>query len=249
MKKTVTFLLMCTVLCVTVFAQNESDFQTDGRGTITGYTGSAKSVVIPSRIRGVPVTAIGGSAFEDKGLTSVTIPYGVTSIGEYAFKDNKFTSITIPASVTFIDGRAFFQFGLAGDPAITSITIGANVEIRGELESSQMFEYNYRRTYNRQAGTYTLRGDDWVLSSTTPPPQPPGPGPTPPPPPPPQPPQPTVTTVNCSSCQGRGWTVEYFSSAQLREANYGWCAQCGRTDMGHSHPRCSRCNGTGKVRL
>ena len=39
------------VLCaLTVWAQKASDFQTDGSGVITGYTGSAKVVVIPSKI-------------------------------------------------------------------------------------------------------------------------------------------------------------------------------------------------------
>lgn len=45
---------------------------------------------------------------EEKGITNVTIPYGVTSIGMGAFWDcYSLTSITIPDSVTSIGKRAF----------------------------------------------------------------------------------------------------------------------------------------------
>ncbi|MBQ1375190.1 MAG: leucine-rich repeat protein, partial [Clostridia bacterium] len=56
-------------------------------GTITGADGGVTSAVIPASIDGVPVTAIGNSAFSScHSLTSVAIPAGVTSIDPYAFQ-------------------------------------------------------------------------------------------------------------------------------------------------------------------
>jgi autotransporter-associated beta strand protein len=54
--------------------------------TITGYTGAGGAVSIPGLVNGLPVTAIGSSAFLGKtAITSVVIPNGVTSIGGNAF--------------------------------------------------------------------------------------------------------------------------------------------------------------------
>ena len=67
------------------------------------------ALVIPSRIDGHPVTAIGDGAFmECEGLTSVTIPDSVTVIGAYAFAGcTSLTAIEIPDSVTVIGAYAF----------------------------------------------------------------------------------------------------------------------------------------------
>jgi hypothetical protein len=124
----------------------ESDFKVtvaNGEVTITKYTGSGGDVVIPARIQGLPVTAIGDRAFYEctsltsvsmssgltyigerafykcTGLTSVSIPDGVTSIGRDAFWDcTDLTSISIPASVTSIGDHAFL-----GCDGLTSITV------------------------------------------------------------------------------------------------------------------------------
>ncbi len=63
-------------------------FSISNGATITGYTGSGGAVTIPSTIAGDPVTAIAASAFQGKGLTSLTIPGSVMTIGSSAFAGN-----------------------------------------------------------------------------------------------------------------------------------------------------------------
>lgn len=77
--------------------------------TITNYMGLGGEVYIPSIISGMPVTAIGDSAFEDNAtLTHITIGNGITAIGDSAFEYCRaLTSITIPNSVTTIRDSAF----------------------------------------------------------------------------------------------------------------------------------------------
>ncbi|HWI57899.1 MAG TPA: leucine-rich repeat domain-containing protein, partial [Bacillota bacterium] len=81
----------------------------NGALTITSYTCVSGPVTIPSTAYGLPVTAIGGFAFQYcSGLTKVTIPNSVTSIGNYAFEGcGSLTSLTIPNSVTTIGNGAF----------------------------------------------------------------------------------------------------------------------------------------------
>ena len=52
-------------------------------------------------------TEIGANTFENKNLTSVTIPNTVTVIGKNAFKGNQLTTVSIPDSVKIIASGAF----------------------------------------------------------------------------------------------------------------------------------------------
>jgi len=98
----------------------------DGKSvTITKYSGNATVVNIPGRIQGLPVTAIGNSAFIWSSLTSVIIPSSITTIGSYAFSRSSLTSVTIPSSVTTIGNSAFSRSSL------TSVTIPSSVTAIG----------------------------------------------------------------------------------------------------------------------
>jgi len=91
---------------------------------ITGYTGNAAFLDIPSSIAGLPVTAIGNYVFSGNSrLTSVTIPSSVTSIGNSAFSGcRSLTSVTILSSVTSIGSTAFFNCS-----SLTNVTIPSSV--------------------------------------------------------------------------------------------------------------------------
>jgi len=99
-------------------------YTTDNGGiTITSYIGSDEFVTIPDEINGLPVTAIGASAFPNNSfLKGVSIPKSVTSIGDYAFCASvNLTSVTIPTNVTSIGNFVFIECGL------TNVTMGDSV--------------------------------------------------------------------------------------------------------------------------
>jgi hypothetical protein len=106
---------------------------------ITEYTGSAKDLVIPATIRGLPVVVIGDGKeriFKDvrvrENIESVYIPFGVLEIGAWAFAGSvNMKSIHIPDSVTIIKVRVF-----SGCTGLTSIIIPDSVtEIQGSAFS------------------------------------------------------------------------------------------------------------------
>ena len=60
---------------------------TGDEATITGYTGSAENIVIPSELGGKPVTAIADKAFYEYKMLNIYIPKTIKAIGEDAFQN------------------------------------------------------------------------------------------------------------------------------------------------------------------
>ena len=110
-------LFVCFSIGGTLSAQqfdSENDFEItslDGgvSAVITGHTGTGPVVRIPSEIQGMPVTAIGDGAFQNRRLTAVVIPQGVRTIGAQAFFGNRLSSVDIPVGVTRIGNQAFMN--------------------------------------------------------------------------------------------------------------------------------------------
>jgi len=102
--------------------------------SVTGYTGTDTTVVIPSLYNGKPVSKIDHDTFNGKStITSIAIPDSVTSIEYNAFAFcTSLTSITIPDSVISISSNLFYGCtGLVSatlSNAITTISPGAFFE-------------------------------------------------------------------------------------------------------------------------
>ena len=101
-----------TIAPLTVSAATYGDFEyTAYNGTIaiTGYTGSAESVEVPSKINGKMVTDIRYDAFAKcLKLKNVVLNKGIETIGFRAFKECiNLENVTIPDSVKTIDTGAF----------------------------------------------------------------------------------------------------------------------------------------------
>ena len=107
----------------------------DGNATITGYTGYASALVIPSEIDGHTVVAIGNRAFENRGeLYSVVIPDTVTRIGDYAFAGTSLQELDLPDGLVYLG-----QYFLKGTDRVTEIEIPKTLEEVGTSYSGAPF--------------------------------------------------------------------------------------------------------------
>ena len=128
------FLLLCFSTGAVLNAQT---FRSDGfilelvdgfrSAEIVGFEGTDRNIQIPSHVTGgAAVVAIGDGAFQNRNLTSVTVPHGVRSIGDRAFYGNHLTSISIPAGVSRIGNQAFMR------NRITSVDVPNSVVVIGD---------------------------------------------------------------------------------------------------------------------
>ena len=113
-----TLLLVLILISIPLNHADAEELDSTDAGALISDQGT--DVVIPNTY-----TSIGDSAFEGRGLTSVTIPDSVTIIGNYAIQNcSGLSSVTIPDSVTEIGSNAF-----SGCGGLTSITIPDSVTI------------------------------------------------------------------------------------------------------------------------
>ena len=81
-------LLNANIICAIQESNGFAYTVTGDEATITGYTGSAENIVIPSELGGKPVTAIADKAFEGyKNIVNIYIPKTIKTIGEDAFQN------------------------------------------------------------------------------------------------------------------------------------------------------------------
>jgi len=147
-RKTVLALFLITLLSVSAFAQNASDFKTDGKGTITGYEGWDKVITIPAQIDGVPITVIGSGAFKNMGLTDITLPESIKTIEVEAFSSNKLTTLTLPAGV------AINKLAFSKNSNLKNLVLGANIVFYPSTFGIPVyFEY---MSNSRKAGTFVI---------------------------------------------------------------------------------------------
>ena len=78
-------LLNANIICAIQESNGFAYTVTGDEATITGYTGSAENIVIPSELGGKPVTAIADKAFYEYKMLNIYIPKTIKTIGEDAF--------------------------------------------------------------------------------------------------------------------------------------------------------------------
>lgn len=119
----------------------EYDLNKEGTGVIIKkYLGKDVEVIIPEVIKTFPVVSIGGYAFSDSGLESITIPDSVKVIGGYAFNDcRNLKTVILGKGVEIIGSYAFYSSGLE------SITIPDSVK---EIEHSAFGFCSKLTTFN-----------------------------------------------------------------------------------------------------
>jgi len=102
---------------VTITPTNEFEF--NGSGIITGYSGTNATVVVPYEIGGVEVTGIGGFAFSfDMTISEIIFPKSVTEVAvSQFFHCSNVVSVIIP-SVKYL-GDGMFR----GCASLTSLTV------------------------------------------------------------------------------------------------------------------------------
>ena len=85
--------------------------------TITKYNGSANELVVPEKIEGYPVVAIGYNAFrENRKLNVVTLPKTLTTIEREVFRGcDRLETVDIPDSVESIGSAAFYGCSKLGE--------------------------------------------------------------------------------------------------------------------------------------
>ena len=99
--------------------------------TITKYTGTESTVILPSTISGWPVTKIGEDALKDNStITSVTIPASVTEIGA-----NAFAGCTNLTSVNYIGGDWSKLTIQSGNPAVE--------DAAKDAANEQLFDFKF----------------------------------------------------------------------------------------------------------
>lgn len=97
---------------------------------ITYYQGDADTLVIPTKIGNLPVTAIGDGAFSSGAVSfsSLTIPDSVTSIGNWSFSScYNLEKLVLPRYLETIGESAFF-----GCDALTQVKIPSKVKTIGD---------------------------------------------------------------------------------------------------------------------
>ena len=122
--------------------------QDDDTYAVTGYTGTATEVVIPSVYNGKAVTSIGDMAFyfdefENDGispLTEIVIPDSVMSIGVWAFSwCRSLTEIIIPDSVMSIGEHAFYLCDSLTEIVIPNSVTSIGFEAFGHCSSLTIY--------------------------------------------------------------------------------------------------------------
>ena len=140
----------------------------DGEATITKYLGTDTRVVIPDRIDGHKVTAIGECAFKDnKDLETVELSSGITTIYSDSWGDGAFAGCTSLATVKFNDALTTIEKNtFKGCEMLKEAKFGANLAYIGnsafegckELAILEFTDTDDTKATALEIGEYAFKG-------------------------------------------------------------------------------------------
>ena len=128
----------------------------NGKASIIAGTQTSGDVVIPSRIDGYPVVAVGGN-FDCTGMTSLAIPDSLTSVGvgfDYQLTSQKNWLLESDAS----NGN----FVVYKSNAIDS---GAYAYMKITVKGPQVFSFDWKYSHNNLAENDLYYKSSWEVSS------------------------------------------------------------------------------------
>ncbi|MBR5773597.1 MAG: leucine-rich repeat protein, partial [Clostridia bacterium] len=185
--------VVATELAVLELVCNENDYTytvTNDKATITGYTGSATALRLPTEINGYPVVAVANSAFKNNtALEVIWISDPVESIGEYAFNGcTSLRSVYLPSTLTTIGAYSFNgctslcdmtfpsalrtigSYAFGGCSSITKMELPAGVELIGSnafYNCTELESFVYPLSW-KTAGSDIFKGCNSLSSITVP---------------------------------------------------------------------------------
>ncbi len=123
-------------------------------GTITGFAGEPKDVVIPTTLGGYNVVSIGYRAFAGSPtLNTLSIPEGITTISAEAFAAcPNLTSVEIGSSVSYIGSLAF-----------ANCTSLSNVIFKGLLENIEGDAFDNTAWISTSSSEFVILGGTTLL--------------------------------------------------------------------------------------
>jgi hypothetical protein len=137
------------------------EFETDTSGgsiTITKYTGHSASVIIPEKVEGKRVTAIGKGAFEHcASLITVKIPDNVAVIGNEAF----FYCTSLKTVTILNKAVSIGKYAFGGCYGMETVEIPGSVTIIGEYTFSGCdgLKREVRADIKKRFGSRVLDGE------------------------------------------------------------------------------------------
>lgn len=98
-------------------ANQFSEYAITSAGVLTQYFGTSTSVIVPAKVSGKEVTAIGANCFKGTAVERVTIPGHIKSIGDSAFE-----GCTKLTSVSFLNREVDMPIGNKAFKGCTKLT-------------------------------------------------------------------------------------------------------------------------------
>ncbi len=192
MKKSISIFL-AVIICILSFVmpsfallKNDYVYETDGTtAVITGYVGSATSLVIPAKLDGISVSKIADGAFKNNiNLTAVTVSSGISDIGASAFENcTSLATISFPTTIIHIGEKAIYNTAYynnkdnwklkrteTDDTTSGGVNVGGsggNTQIDWEDISAPVLEYLYLGKFLIQVeleGNYSIKYGTLVIA-------------------------------------------------------------------------------------